>query len=119
MAPPRRRRNGALGAAGSPRWQQLQRHGGHFPPGTGASPLRRNDGEDSDNSIKSEPCEEEMPPITAAVAGGEEGAAEVKFFDVKAGGGEDAAPTLEDANEAMRQALPLAEQLDEVAPSPL
>eukprot|EP00931_Biecheleriopsis_adriatica_P031685 TRINITY_DN1854_c0_g1_i2.p1 TRINITY_DN1854_c0_g1~~TRINITY_DN1854_c0_g1_i2.p1 ORF type:complete len:2226 (-),score=590.31 TRINITY_DN1854_c0_g1_i2:45-6722(-) len=81
------------------------RPGTGMRPGTGLSRMREMD-EESDNSVRSE--------APAAEAEGEsEG---VKFFDVKhSGGGADEVPDLAEGEAAIKEALPLAEALDEVA----
>lgn len=81
-------------------------------PGTGLN-RKREDDEESDNSVTSNraPDVEALDDVTPVC--GEEG---VKFFDVKtACPGADEAVSLEEGEAALREAMPLAEPLDEVA----
>jgi len=68
--------------------------------------------EESDNSVRSEAPVAEAEPGPGGEADGEG----VKFFDVKnACGGADEVPELAEGEAALKEALPLAEALDEVA----
>eukprot|EP00930_Biecheleria_cincta_P025958 TRINITY_DN18393_c0_g1_i1.p1 TRINITY_DN18393_c0_g1~~TRINITY_DN18393_c0_g1_i1.p1 ORF type:complete len:2224 (-),score=490.13 TRINITY_DN18393_c0_g1_i1:182-6853(-) len=81
--------------------------GASFRPGTGLSRTREMD-EESDNSVRSE-----APAVEAE--GGPDGEG-VQFFDVKKTlGGADEVPDLAEGEAALKDALPLAEALDEVA----
>eukprot|EP00435_Cladocopium_sp_Y103_P061135 s245_g22.t1 len=99
---------GALGGTGRLSTGGFNRSGS-FRPGTGrlGTSLSRSGTmtleEESDNSLHSD----------AEIEAGEDG---VKFFDVKnACGGADEVPELAEGEAALKEALPLAEALDEVA----
>lgn len=99
---------GALGGSGRLSTGGFNRSGS-FRPGTGrlGTSLSRSGTmtleEESDNSLRSD----------AEIEAGEDG---VKFFDVKnACGGADEVPELAEGEAALKEALPLAEALDEVA----
>lgn len=82
--------------------------GASFRPGTGLSRTREID-EESDNSVRSE-----APAVEAE--SGPDGDGGVQFFDVKKTlGGADEVPDLAEGEAALKDALPLAEALDEVA----
>lgn len=97
------------GLGGSGRLSTGFNRSGSFRPGTGqlGTSLSRSGTmtleEESDNSLRSD----------AEIEAGEDG---VKFFDVKnACGGADEVPELAEGEAALKEALPLAEALDEVA----
>jgi len=89
--------------------------GSSFRPGTGRRPgtgmSRATMEDESDNSVHSEAPAVEAEP---GPGGFDEG---VKFFDVKSSacGGADEVPELAEGEAALKEALPLAEALDEVA----